>query len=173
MQLKFNSQLNNLDDDDVLSFRNFYLKTQELRYALDIALLGKLSDVLVELLKLYDIHIDLSNHAGAEEGRSRGNSTWFHSGVECNVLNSETNQWHKGKVKLKIALKFCPHASEHPEAALVFSEREAVKRAVMKKYFYAATLSQGVLSEINIPKFNATSSEAVQAREKPVVLAEV
>ena len=173
MQLKFNSQLDNLCDDDVLSFKNFYLKVNELRYALDLALLGKISDVLVELLRLHEIQIELESHVDEAQEYLPSNNRWFQDGVACKVLNPETNQWRRGKIKLQIALEFCPHESEHPEAVLIFSERESVKRSAIKKYLYASTLSESALSEARIPEFDTRGSSPAQVTEKVAVLSEV
>jgi hypothetical protein len=110
--MRFNTELKKLNDQDVLSFKNSDLKAIELRYALDQAFLGSVSDILMELLQDQDIEIDVGYYDKYGEWCQQKPQVWFQSGVECKVRKSGTAHWQTGKIKLQVSLEFCPDDAE-------------------------------------------------------------
>jgi hypothetical protein len=48
-------------------------------------------------------------------GIPTGEPGWISSGVKCEILRPGEQSWHKGKIKLKIVLEFCPDEPELSE----------------------------------------------------------
>ena len=46
------------------------------------------------------------------EKSDESRKAWFEDGIECEVLNPNSNGWKKGKIRINIKIEFCPDEQE-------------------------------------------------------------
>ncbi len=106
--MHFNHTVSGLSDQATLGFRNVTLSLDELRYAIDIAMLSSVPDELVAGLEAQGIEIEVGSYDREGEWTSRQNSTWLQQGVACEVWQPGMMGAQRGKLKLRLSLEFCP-----------------------------------------------------------------
>ncbi len=99
--MKFNHELEGLDNNNRLSLNEIEITVKEFRYALDQAFLNEVSDILIQSLKTYGVFIETSDSAD-----------WLRQGLKSSVFKSGTQIGQIGRLKLKISLEFCPDRVE-------------------------------------------------------------
>ncbi len=110
--MNFNNTLWNLSDQATLVFKNVTLSIHKLRYAIDVAMTGSVSDEFVKLLEVQGVQIDVGSYDPDGRWRSHKNSVWFQQGVACEVLQPGSAAPQKGRLKLRVSLEFCPEVAE-------------------------------------------------------------
>ena len=111
--MKFNHELQGLDNGDRLLLEGVETTVQELRYGLDQVFLNEISVVLLQSLKTYGVSLT-ADYAG----------DWLRQGLESSRFNFETQTEQTGRLRLKIGLEFCPDrlAETHEPGELLNAE---------------------------------------------------
>jgi hypothetical protein len=113
--MNFNTQLEGINNEDVIAFGHSSLKASELRYTFDLAFLRRLSETLMEQLQTHPLQIDLGQDGGKVPGTAYDSQAWLCEGVLCQVRPANQGDWQTGRMKLQISLEFCP---DRPESDL-------------------------------------------------------
>jgi hypothetical protein len=114
--MKFNHELNGLDQDDRLLLDGLDISAQALRYALDQALLNEVEEALIQSLKTYGV--DIATEDGGD---------WLRQGLRSRVFNPKTQVEQRGRLKLRIALEFCPDGGAGSDLAEAILDVEALE----------------------------------------------
>jgi len=115
--MEYNLYLQNCGNDDVISFGSELYKFGKFKSALE-SVKGKVADVIIESVESQGIKginiYELPNRGSAY----KVNLKWFDKGKDCEVLKISSKGWQKGKLRIKLALEFCPDEPEVEEKSV-------------------------------------------------------
>ncbi|MEP0872249.1 hypothetical protein NDA01_20765 [Trichocoleus desertorum AS-A10] len=57
-------------------------------------------------------HNVLVNTLASRGGIPSDDKAWFEQGISCEILRPDAKGWHKGKIRIRIAVEFCPDELE-------------------------------------------------------------
>ena len=120
--MKDNSYLPNCSDDDVFSFGS---NTQPVMFRV-----SKFRDAVRQTFQespqianalsqfLNSQGVEISTVVTANARAQINNLIWFGEGIDCEVLKLGAKGWQKGKVRIRVSLKFCPDEPEKETPAI-------------------------------------------------------
>ncbi|MGK7932775.1 MAG: KGK domain-containing protein [Microcystaceae cyanobacterium] len=130
----------NFNDDDVIQFdENGLTRFSKLRRAIwengKAEIMNKLHEILNKLCSKSQLNIPASycltdQNGGVIIGRDgiaeQFENSWSKDGVHCEVLKLGSQQWQKGKIRIKFEIEFIPDEPEisEPESPLDDIRRE-------------------------------------------------
>jgi hypothetical protein len=132
--MNFNTALGGLDDQAILVFNNTTHSVQELRYAIDVAMLSDLPQELIESLKSQGIQIELGTTDQNGQWQPLKEASLFQKGIDCKVQQPNAATMQSGRLKLKISLEFClDEVKQRPERLLTSTVTAAKVASVSNK----------------------------------------
>jgi hypothetical protein len=118
MEDNFKSE--NCNQHEALSFKDNVFKVSKLQETLKTVFCNDLANVLREKLKSYGVDINPGGYMSGNKFYSYTYSKFFQEGIECEILKFNSEEWQKGKMKIKVTLEFCPDEPDikEPESPL-------------------------------------------------------
>lgn len=101
------------NDNDVISFGNATYKIGSFKRALNKSFGDHLGGQLNHQLSQNGIRIP--DAILRPPGISQSGARWFGNGIDCEILNLGSEQWKKGKVRVKFSVEFYVESEETEE----------------------------------------------------------
>jgi hypothetical protein len=114
------SYFSDFDDHDVIAFseENLY-KSKKLKTAMADICTNSMEQTVTTYLQNAQFNYPKKIQVPQEDGN--GNlyyNNWTGTGVHCEVLKIGSNQWQKGKIKIRVSVEFYPDEPEIPPSPL-------------------------------------------------------
>lgn len=112
VDMEGNFNLQNCNDNDVLSFDPGTYKAGKVRQGFKEILRGAFAQTICDLLRQHGLQINPVLQRGAGGKFYRYDCKWFDEGMDCEILKIGAKDWQKGKFRLKVTLEFIPDEPE-------------------------------------------------------------
>jgi hypothetical protein len=114
------SYFSDFDDHDVIAFseENLY-KSKKLKSAMADICTNSMEQTVTTYLQNSQFNYPKKIQIPQEDGSADwSHNNWTGKGVHCEVLKLGSNQWQKGKIKIRVSVEFYPDEPETPPSPL-------------------------------------------------------